>query len=355
VPEENIGVALIGCGGMARHYRAVYAHHPRTRLRLVVDVDAQVAQSAAQELGADRFSTRWQDALTDEIGLVDISTPNHLHAEQAVAALRAGKHVILQKPMAPTITECDAIVAAAAASGKSAGVYMSDLEDPAVWDMRTLIQGGYLGRVTGIRARYAHRGGLTAPPQGSWRGSAEKTGGGSFIQLAIHQTNLATWLLGAPIVSVTGLMANLMCENIGGDDTAAAVAAFADGTIGVFESAWNAEGSAFQVYGSEGTLTLFGCEGARIEGQLSRPFHGTVLQSDSHGRVVREGIPSAALRSHENPLNQHTAFIDAVLTGAPPEVSVVTGRYDVAVCKALALSAETGRRVSVQEVLEGEM
>lgn len=353
VPEHNLGVALIGCGGMATHYRAVYAQHPGVELRLVVDADASVAQSVALELGVARFSTDWREALTNDIALADISTPNHLHEEQAVALLDARKHVILQKPLAPSLAACHRIVDAAQRAQTVAGVYMSDLEDPAVWELRELIRGGYLGRITGVRARYAHRGGLSAPKgTTNWRGSAEKTGGGSFIQLALHQTNLASWLLGEPIHAVMGLAKNLMCANIGGDDTAACIAEFPSGTIGVFESAWNANGSAFQLYGSEGNVTILGCEGARIEGTLARPFTGNVFQSDAQGRITRPEIPSAVLRGPAGPCNQHAAFLEAVKAGSPPSVSVETGRYDVAVSKAVLRSAEERRQVTIQELLE---
>ena len=345
------GTALIGCGGMASHYRGVYAHYPHAPFQLVVDVNAEVAQSVASELGVARWSTDWCEALVDDIEVADISTPNHFHEEQAVALLNAGKHVIIQKPLAPSVAACHTIVKAARRSGKSAGVYLSDLEDPAVWDLRAMVLKGHFGRVTGIRARYAHRGGLTASPS-AWRGSAKKTGGGSFIQLAIHHTNLASWLLGEEIVSVMGYAKNLMCENIGGDDTSACVAEFAGGAIGVFESAWNAEGTCFQLYGSEGSVTIYGTEGARIEGKVGKPFVGHTLQTDSAGRFVREAVGGNTLRGSGGKFDQHVAFLECVRQGKPPHVPVEVGRTDVAVCKAVTRSAETGRRVTISEILE---
>ena len=237
----------------------------------------------------------------------------------------------------------------AQASGKQAAVYLSDLEDPAVWDLREMVRQGRFGRITGIRARYAHRGGLTANPS-AWRGSAEKTGGGSFIQLSIHHTNLASFLLEEPIVSVMGYAKNLMCENIGGDDTAACVAEFSGGAVGVFESAWNADGTCFQLYGSEGSVTIHGTEGARIEGKVGKPFVGHTLQTDSEGRFCREAVKP--VRGAGGAFNQHVAFLDAVCQGRPPVVSVDVGCTDVAVCKAVIRSAETGRRVAISEILE---
>ena len=351
VPEKLLGVALIGCGGMASHYRGVYAHYPEVAFQLVVDVDADVAQRVAQELGVARWSTDWREALADDIQIADISTPNHLHEEQAVALLLAGKHVIVQKPLAPSVAACQRIVEAAEKSGTKAAVYLSDLEDPAVWELREMVRQGCFGRITGVRARYAHRGGLTAAPS-AWRGSAEKTGGGSFIQLAIHHTNLASWLLGEEIVSVMGYAKNLMCENIGGDDTAACVAEFESGALGVFESAWNAEGTRFQLYGSEGSVTIQGTEGARIEGRTRKPFLGAILATDSDGHFVREAVGAAAFRGKGGPTDQHRGFLDAVCHGKPIEVPVSIGRTDVAVCKAVIRSAETGRRTTIQEILE---
>ncbi len=349
VPEKLLGIALIGCGGMASHYRAVYAHCPQGTFRLVVDVNAEIAQSVASELGVTRWSTDWREALADDIDVADISTPNHLHEEQAVALLNAGKHVIIQKPLAPSVAACHNIVKASQMSGKSAGVYLSDLEDPAVWDLQAMVRQGRFGRITGIRARYAHRGGLMASPS-AWRGSAEKTGGGSFIQLAIHHINLASWLLGEEILSVMGYAKNLMCTNIGGDDTAACVAEFSGGAIGVFESAWNAEGTCFQLYGSEGSATIHGTEGGRIEGKVGKPFVGHTLQTDSAGRFCREAVKT--VRGSGGGFDQHLAFLDAVCQGRPPVVPVETGRADVAVCNAVIRSAETGRRVTISEILE---
>jgi predicted dehydrogenase len=353
--NSELGIALIGAGGMAKSYRANYTAIPGTRYRLIVDVNAELARDAASQLGAERSSSDWKEALADDIQIVDISTPNHLHTEQSTALLAAGKHVILQKPMAPTVAECQAIVKAAEASGRTAGVYMSDLEDPVAWDLRDLIQGGYLGRISSVRARYAHRGGLNAPPNpNNWRGSAEKTGGGSFMQLSIHHTNLLSWMLNDTISSVMGYAKNLMCPNIGGDDTTVSVAEFEkSGVLAIFDSAWNSDGSTVEIYGSEGHARMLGGQGAAVEARLNRPFKGRILEVNEVNKTVV--IPaSEGARDQcrvENPLNQHVAFIKAIQRGEPAPVPVTLGLYDVAVVKAVYQSAEEGRRIHVRDLL----
>ncbi|MBC8103965.1 MAG: Gfo/Idh/MocA family oxidoreductase [Cytophagales bacterium] len=353
-PRE-IGIALIGAGGMSASYRDNYAAIPGTKYRLVVDVNEDLARDVAERSRAERWSSNWRDALADDIQVVDISTPNHLHAEQATALLGGGKQVILQKPMAPSIAECQAILEASRASGAMAGVYMSDLEDPVAWDLRDLVQGGYLGQISSMRGRYAHRGGLRAAPSGTnWRASEEKTGGGSFMQLSIHHTNLLSWILDDTIDSVMAYAKNQMCPNIGGDDTTVSVAEFArSGVLATFDSAWNAEGTTIEIYGSEGHIRVLGGQGAAVEASLNRPFHGRVL------RVVaantRTLVPS---ESHmlsqcgaDNPLNQHVAFVRAVQQGTAAPVPASVGLYDVAVVKAVYLSAQEGRRVSIKSLL----
>lgn len=352
---QTLGIALIGCGGMASNYRDNYARIAGTTYRLVVDVNADLARQMATDLGAERSSSDWRDALADDIQVADISTPNHLHAEQATALLSAGKHVILQKPLAPTLDECQAIVAAAKAAGRQAAVYMSDLEDPVVWDMRDIVREGYLGRVTGVRGRYAHRGGLTAKvTEANWRSSAEKTGGGSFIQLSIHHTNLLSWILDDQVTSVMAYAKNLMCPNIGGDDTAACVCEFAStGVLGLFDSAWNADGTGVEIYGSEGSLKMMGGQGAAVEARLNRPYTGRVITVEA-ANTTTHIPPSGSTRTHcraDNPLNQHVAFVEAVRDGKTFPVSAEIGLYDVAVVKAVYEAAETGRRVAVEEML----
>lgn len=355
VSSAPLGLALIGCGGMATNYRDNYADLPGTVYRLVVDVNEEVARATAETLHVERFSTNWRDALAPDIDFADISTPNHLHREQAVALLEAGKHVLLQKPLAPTIADCQAIVHAAQTANRLAGVYMSDLEDPIVWDLRNLVHNNYLGRVSEVRGRYAHRGGLTAKPtEANWRGSAEKTGGGSFIQLSLHHTNLLSWILGAEIDSVMAYSQNLVCPQIGGDDMTACVCAFDNGIFGLFDSSWNADGQGIELYGTEGSVKMHGGQGAGLTVQTNRPFTGRIIQtSDSKPTSI---APSGTMREQcqpHNPLNQHRAFVHAIQNGLPAPVGVETGLRDVAVAKAVYASARDGRRVNVDDVLQG--
>ena len=166
LPDE-LNVALVGCGGVAERYRRIYAQLRGVKVAVTVDTDEEVARGAAQEVGAGSASTDFSEALAEGVDVAVISTPNYLHREQAVAALKAGKHVFLQKPMARTLDECDEILEAARQSGRTLGIYMNLLDYPLFRDMRTMAQSGYLGTIGLVSARLAHRGGL------SWQASRE--------------------------------------------------------------------------------------------------------------------------------------------------------------------------------------
>ena len=135
-------IALIGCGGVATHYCHRYTRIPGARLALLVDTNADAAEKAAKELGVAHWSTDFVEALAPGIDIVDISTPNHLHATQATAAMKAGKHVLLQKPIASSVEEARAIVETARKTNMRAGMYMSLFDNPLIYDLKNLIASG---------------------------------------------------------------------------------------------------------------------------------------------------------------------------------------------------------------------
>jgi predicted dehydrogenase len=185
----EIRIGLVGCGGVVRQYRKVYRGLPWVRVVTAIDVNLEEAEAAAEELGASRASTRFEEALEPDIDAVVISTPNHLHVEQAPAAFEAGKHVLLQKPMARTIEECDRILEAQRRSGKVLGIYMNLLDHSLFRDLKRMAQSGYLGAIGLVSARLAHRGGLSwGGADVNWRASREdlRAPGSQRIHLACY-------------------------------------------------------------------------------------------------------------------------------------------------------------------------
>ena len=341
-------VALVGAGGMARLYRSVYARLPQVEWTLAVDVSEREL-SACKVLGARRISTDFADALAPDIDMVDISTPNHLHEQQAVAALNAGKHVLLQKPMANTLAAADRILAAAASSRGRLGMYLSSYTNPLVWEIKRLVAGGHLGDIQSVRARDAHTGGLLAKSStDNWRASRELTGGGSFLQLSIHAINLVQWWLEASITEIFAYSANQYSPNVGGDDVTTAVAKLDGGKLALFDSGWASEGITRELYGTRGSAVLRDNDRV-LEVKLDAPYRSELIHITHSGQTVSVARPPAseAFDNAENPLNQQRVFIARVLAGQPLLNDGNVGRRDLAVVMAAYESARTGRTTKI--------
>jgi predicted dehydrogenase len=339
-------VALVGAGGMAKLYRKAYTTLPDVELTIAIDLNPEQLQ-LCKALGAKRVSSEFSDALAPEIDLVDISTPNHLHEEQAVAALRAGKHVLLQKPMANSLQAADRILAAAAKAKGTLGMYMSSYTNPLMWEIKQIIDGGHIGKIQSIRARDAHFGGMRAAPDPrNWRGNRDMTGGGSFVQLSIHAINLMQWWLSSNIEEMFAYSSNQYSPNMGGDDVATAVAKFASGALGTFDSGWASEGMTREIYGTAGSIRLVKYD-EELELMLENPYRGKWIDYNTPGKIKTFAAPPHALDDVNNPLNQQRMFIEALSTGGKPHMSGAAGRQDLAVVTAAYRSTQSKKPEAV--------
>jgi predicted dehydrogenase len=333
---------------MASHYRSVYAKLPGVQWMLAVDVNENDL-AACRALGVKRTSSNFADALADDIDMVDVSTPNHLHEEQAVAALEAGKHVLLQKPMANTLEAADHILAASKTSKGRLGMYMSGYNNPLVWEVKRLVEGGFLGKIQSVRTRDSHRGGLRAKVANeNWRGDRDRTGGGSFIQLSIHGMNLIQWWLNAPITEIFAYSANQYCPNIGGDDVTTAVGKLEGGILGLFDSGWASDGMTREIYGTKGRLNLR-ADDRFLDVILDDPYTSGLIDAPVPGKMVTIPRPAETdgFDNVNNPLNQQRMFIERVSAGQMPLNGGDIGRRDLAVVMAAYESARVGRPVKV--------
>jgi predicted dehydrogenase len=334
-------VAVVGAGGMAKNYRKVYANLPDVEWTAAIDLNPEQLELCRSE-GAKRTSEDFKEALAMDIDMVDISTPNHLHEEQAVVALVAGKHVLLQKPIANTLAGADRILQAAAQSKGTLGMYMYSFSNPVVWEIKRMIDEGYLGKIQSARARDSHRGGLRHPPAQSWRSSREKTGGGSFIQMSGHSVNLVQWWLGSNITEVCAFSSNQYSPNISGDDVTVCIAKFESGAYATFDSGYASEGMSREIYGTEGQLKMLERE-LELEVNLDRPFKGDLIHYDTPGKRRVFPFPPRILDNAQSPINPQRMFIEAIRAGKKPHITGDSGWQDLAVIVAAYQSAETRR------------
>ncbi len=340
---NEIKVALVGCGGVVKNYRKAYAELPGVRVTVAIDTDIAEARQAAAETGAAKSSANFADALVDDIDAVVISTPNFLHSEQAVAALNAGKHVLLQKPMARTVEECDAILEAAIKSGKTLGIYMNLLDHPLYRDLRTMARTGYLGTIGLVSARLAHRGGLGwQTSEKLWRASRDKTGGGSYVQLGVHYQHLLRWILDDRVVRAQAFMQNRACPHLEGDDLALIALELGSGAYADVQTSWCVQEEHFSLLGTRGSIHYRDNRRVEFIGE-GGPFKGESLRLKGDGTPEEIApLPPPAWDDVANPYNQHRSYFAALRDGRAPEVTGEDGREDVRIMQACHQSAAEG-------------
>ena len=236
---KEIRIGLIGAGFMGKAHGTAFKNVPlifgnepgRPILQIIADVDTQAVEKRAAELGFERWTTNWRDVIEDpQVDIVDITTPNHLHAEMAIAAAEAGKHVYCEKPLANTSAEAARIVAAVEKAGVTSIVGFNYLKNPAQAFARQLIQEGELGEITLFRGAFDQD--FLANPDipFSWRLDRAQAGTGALGDLGSHTIGFAHFLVGE-ILEVCGLSTTKIKERAlasGGSGYAAAAFSGAD-------------------------------------------------------------------------------------------------------------------------------
>lgn len=330
--SAEVGIGIIGAG----HFGAVHAEALRevagARLTAVCRNDADaVAAFAARHGGTPH--TDWAALLGDpSVDVVVIATPHDMHREIAVAALGAGKHVLLEKPVAATLPDCDAIVAAA---DRAAGLLTIGHVTRYFLPMQAahaFLRSGRIGRPVAGTSAFVKL--WMEENRRPWHLS-RASGGGMLMTAGIHAVDRLVHLMGGEVASV-GAMLGAAFHDQDADDTAFLNLRFADGRMGQVTSIGYRDGavtSALQIMCEGGTLAL-GRDGRLRVGQA-----GT--WSDLPCGDEPDPMLGALRR-------QWRAFLDAVAAGGPPPVSARYGRHMVAIIDAAARADAARREIAIQ-------
>jgi predicted dehydrogenase len=276
-PDRRLNVAMLGTKFMGR----AHAHAWRTAgrffdlptepgLRIVAGRDAEATRTFADRWGWEEATTRWRTAVAHpEVDLVDVATPNDLHAEQAIAALEAGKHVACEKPLAGTLEDARALRDAARRAEGDTFVWYSYRRVPAVALAHQLVRSGWVGRIYHVRAVYLQGWGGPETPL-LWRFRRGRAGSGALGDLSAHIVDMARFLTGEEIVEVSGSIVETFIKErplpddpsrtgrSTVDDAVLFLARFAGGAIASFESTRLATGvknaNRIEIHGERGAL-----------------------------------------------------------------------------------------------------
>ncbi|MDO5897742.1 Gfo/Idh/MocA family protein [Agrobacterium sp. Azo12] len=275
MPAKELGIALIGTGFMGkchamawRNVAAVFGGvHPR--LEILNDVTEEAAQNYARQFGFARATARWEDAINDpKVDVVSITAPNGMHRPMAEAALRAGKHVWLEKPMALTLDDARAMAALAAQHPDQKTILgYNYLRSPAFQSARKMVTDGVIGKPVAFRGVYDED--YSADPllPWSWRMTHEGGGLGALGDLGCHLVSQMIALMGpvTEVVAQTQIVVSTRNSPEGpkpveNEDSALALLRFASGAQGSFATSRVARGRKcrlqWEVHGTDGTLVF---------------------------------------------------------------------------------------------------
>ena len=254
----KVGWGLVGCGDIARKRVApALRDSDNCELVAVSRADAARAEAFAAEFGAKRWFADWHDLVSDkEVDAVYIATPVHLHAEQAVAAAEAGKHVLCEKPMALSVAECERMNAAAEANGVRLGVAYYRRFYPAIERVKEILESGEIGVPVVAQMNAFERLEPAHDNPRRWLLDKQRSGGGPMFDFGCHRIEVLINLFG-DVTAVKALAGNVHFEREV-EDTATALLRFAGDTHGIITVTHAAREpqDTLEIFGSEGSIRL---------------------------------------------------------------------------------------------------
>ncbi|MBA2481262.1 MAG: Gfo/Idh/MocA family oxidoreductase [Planctomycetes bacterium] len=342
----SIRCAVIGLG-MGRGHAKAYSEHKDCQLVAVADVDPVRRERAAKEWGCATYASADEMLATAKADVVSVATPNSLHRPLAIAALKAGAHVLCEKPIALTAAEGREMVRVAREAGKRLMINLSYRFSGPSQVLKNLVDSGVLGTIYAGRTVWLRRRGI--PGLGGWFTDKKLAGGGPLIDLGVHRLDLALWLMGHP--KPTWVMAgawNHLGMRIGArqgksytvEDLAMAMIRFEDGSMLEVEAGWAAnikenELMETRLLGTDGGLVQKNLgEGYDFQAEVFQDRNGTQLDLSPH-----PPFPEAK--------NAYHHFVEAIRDDKP---HMATGEDGVAVQElldAIYQSAAEGRPIEM--------
>jgi predicted dehydrogenase len=370
-----LGVAMIGYAFMGKAHsnawRNVASHFdvPAFEQKVLVGRDAGQVAAAAERYGWAETATDWRSILDrDDIHIVDICAPGWMHAEIAIAALEAGKHVLVEKPLANTLAEAEAM-ADAARSARERGVQsmigFNYRRVPALALARELITEGRLGTVRHVRAAYLQDWLVDADSPMTWRLNKETAGSGALGDIASHAIDQVMFLLGGTVTEVSGRLHTFVSsrpgtsgaagglEEVTVDDAAWATLTLDSGTIASVEVSRMATGQKnslkLEIYGDKGSL-LFDLEAINELGFLDatvpvreQGFRRILVNEPEHPYMAAWWPQGHVIGWEHTFTHEIRDFLAAIDGGTPPSPSFEEG---LAVQRVLAAIEESANAKS---------
>jgi predicted dehydrogenase len=342
-----LSVAIVGSGNISRlHVEGYLAFPGRCKITRLADIYEEKPEQMKQNYKLDaKVSKSYKDILNDpDIDLVSICTPPYTHAEIAVDFLNAGKNVLVEKPMAASLEECDAIIAAAKKSGKVFSVVAQNRFRDPIANLKKVLDSGKIGKVVHAQVdSFWWRGHSYYDLW--WRGTWEKEGGGCTLNHAVHHIDMLGWMLGLPS-KVSAMISNAAHDNAEVEDISVAVLQYPGGALAQITSS--------VVHHGEEQQLIFQGEKARVSApwkvaaQIAQP-NGFPLKTPNEELIKElndyyESLPKFAYVAHQGQIDD---VLRAIELGKEPLITGEEGRNTIELITAIYKAGSLGQTVDL--------
>ena len=308
-----IRVGIIGCGKIAQvRHLPEYAANPNAEIVAFYDKNMERAQEMAAQYGGKVYNSFYELVDDPNVDAVSICVENRSHAEICTAALYAGKHVLVEKPMAVTLAECESMVAAAERNGRHLMVGHNMRFDPVHRKAKQMLDSGIIGDVITFRTILGNSGPEGWSLEGTWFFDKNKAAMGALSDMGIHKVDLIQYLLGQKVIETTAKVVTLNKRDDNGklislDDNALCILKMSGGALGTMAASWTVYGHECQstvLYGTKGLMMIYS--------EPSAP----IIINDLEGNRTSFAFETT---SHNSGVIDE--FVDALVHDREPEVS----------------------------------
>lgn len=324
---------------IARFHATAIESIPDAELVGVFDAYRQGAEKFAAERSVRVFETMEDLFASPDVDAVGICTPSGLHTEQAVGAMNAGKHIVVEKPMSLSLKDADRLIEAARINGVKTCVISQFRFSAAVQEVRRAIDEGAFGRIVSGSLQMKYYRSHEYYASGGWRGTWEMDGGGCLMNQGIHGIDMFRYLMG-PVRKLTAIT-KTQTRKIEVEDSAAAILEFASGAIGTIEGSttcYPGYPRRLEICGDKGSIVLE--EDSILRWDLPIPCK---LPVGNTAQNVASADPGAIDVSGH--VRQIRNLVDAILHDAPLMADAASGRPPLEVILAIYESGRTGKAV----------
>ncbi len=342
-------IGIIGCGKIAQvRHIPEYAENPYAELAGFYDLNTQRAAELAAQYGGKAYESAEAMLADPAIDAVSVCVANHAHAPITIAALKAGKHVLCEKPMATTLEECEEMVKTAHEAGKFLMIGHNQRLAKAHAVAKELIDQGMIGRIITFRTTFGHGGPETwsvDPGKNTWFFDKNKAAMGAMADLGIHKTDLIQFLTGQHVVRTTARVVTLDKKDasgqlIGVDDNAICIYEMSGGTMGTMTASWTyygAEDNSTILYGEKGIMRIY-----------DDPAHSIVVKLADGTEKVYD-VEQIQTNDNQTKSGVIDLWMNCLETNTPPEISGEEALYAMRAVFASLESAKAGTAVDIPE------